>query len=463
MTTVKAAVVTAIVPLLMVGALQVLRADQVVGAPAVGLLAAASDPGVRPGPAGAGDQIAGLTGSQQAFFARGKLQFDEADGTDEGLGPRFNLDSCLGCHAQPASGGSSPFVNPQVAVATALGGTNTVPSFITANGPVREARFKFNPNGTPDGGVHGLFVLTGRSDAPLCNSVQENFEAQVASHNVIFRIPTPTFGAGLIEAIPDAAIDANRTSFPVLKAIFGISGRANHNGNDGTIARFGWKAQNKSLLLFSGEAYNVEMGITNELFQDERLRDERDGSPNCQRATAPNTVTNTDATTNADVISAIEQFGFFMRFLAPPTPSADTPGGAASIAAGRETFTSVVPYVGAACALCHTPTLMTGTTTVAALANTEVNLFSDLLVHNMGTGLADQVSQGQARGDEFRTAPLWGVGKRIFFLHDGRTKDLIEAIQAHRSFGSEANLSVDLFNVLSELQKQNLLNFLRSL
>ena len=270
MTTIKAAAVVAIVPLLMVGALQALRADFI-----------ASDPGVRGGPAGAGDPLDGLTASQQAFFDQSRIQFEEADGADEGLGPRFNLDSCLGCHSQPASGGSSPFVNPQVAVAGDLGGMNTVPSFITRYGPVREARFKKNANGSADGGVHSLFVLTGRSDAPGCDAVQEDFEAQVAANNVIFRIPTPTFGAGLIEVVPDAVIEANREANHFLKAAFGISGRGNHNGNDGTIARFGWKAQNKSLLLFSGEAYNVEMGITNDNFQTERTRTRTASSRRC--------------------------------------------------------------------------------------------------------------------------------------------------------------------------------------
>jgi CxxC motif-containing protein (DUF1111 family) len=432
----------------MVGALQTLRAFPFV----------ATDPGVREGPAGAGDHLAGLTESQHTFFDQSRIQFEEADGVDEGLGPRFNLDSCVGCHVQPASGGSSPFVNPQVAAATDLGATNTVPSFITLYGPVREARFQKNANGSADGGVHSLFVVTGRSDAPGCDAVQEDFEAQVAANNIIFRIPTPTFGAGLIEVISDAAIEANRKAHAASKALFGISGRPNHNGNDGTIARFGWKAQNKSLLLFSGEAYNVEMGITNDNFQTER-----DENPNCQFAPVPNTVTDTDQENHPEIISAIEQFGIFMRFLAPPLPSPDTPGGAASIAAGRQTFSD------AGCALCHTPRFTTGDTTIKALANTRVNLFSDLLLHNMGPGLADDVSQGQARGDEFRSAPLWGLGQRIFFLHDGRTTDLIYAIHEHRSAAnarykaSEANVSVDVFDALSEDAKQNLLNFLRSL
>ncbi len=121
------------------------------------------------------------------------------------------------------------------------------------------------------------------------------------------------------------------------------------------------------------------------------------------------------------------------------------------------------------CALCHTPTLATGDSTVVALRNKNVNLFSDLALHNMGPGLADDVSQGVARGDEFRTAPLWGLGKRIFFLHDGRTSNLVTAIQAHQSNGnafypaSEANSVINSFNALTPTQKQNLLNFLRSL
>jgi CxxC motif-containing protein (DUF1111 family) len=231
-----------------------------------------------------------------------------------------------------------------------------------------------------------------------------------------------------------------------------ISGQTNNNGNDGTVARFGWKAQNKSLLLFSGEAYNVEMGITNELFQTER--DERAG---CQFARVPNSVTNVEAATPLEAISAIEKFAFFQRFLAPPTPSLDTPGGEVSIAGGKSIFVAI------GCALCHTPALRTGRASVAALRRQEVNLYSDLLLHDMGVGLADGIVQGQAGPREFRTAPLWGLGKRIFFLHDGRTSDLLVAIQEHRSFGSEANAVVRNFNVLTERQKQDVLNFLRSL
>ena len=432
---------------------------------------AARDPGVRGGAAGAGAPIAGLTATELALFNAGKDDFEEEEKSADGLGPTMNLDSCAGCHLHPAVGGTSPAVNPQVAFARANGATNTVPSFISPKGPVREARFVKNADGTPDGGVHDLFTIAGRADAPGCALAQPDFERELARRNVIFRIPTPVFGAGLIEQIPDKAILANQVvDAPrkkdlriqgrpnIVLAGHAISGQANNNGNDGTVARFGWKAQNKSLLLFSGEAYNVEMGITNELFQTER-----DETLACQFAAVPNDVTKSVAKTLVEGLSAIEKFAFFARFLAPPAPSLDAPGGVESIARGRKLFAAI------GCALCHTPVLNTGNSAVAALRNQPVNLFSDLLVHDMGPGLADGITQGQAGGREFRTAPLWGLGQRLFFLHDGRTSDLREAIRAHRSGSfftrnaSEANVVVKNFNALVDAQKQDVLNFLRSL
>jgi CxxC motif-containing protein (DUF1111 family) len=430
------------------------------------------DPGVRGEPAGAGGPIAGLTAKQLDFFNAGKEEFEEVEVVEDGLGPRMNLDSCAGCHAQPVTGGTSPAVNPQVAFASKDGAKDPIPYFITSNGPVREARFKFNSDGSRDGGVHNTATISGRTGATGgCKLAYPDFDAHAARDNVIFRIPTPLFGAGLIEQIPDSVILANQAANAATKNQVGIKGRpnlsvsgrtvtgsTNNNGNDGTIARFGWKGQNQSLLVFSGEAYNVEMGITNELFQQEREQD-----PRCQFAAVPNDVTDPEATAMPAGLNAIEKFAFFQRFLAPPTPSSSTPGDEASIKNGRSVFVST------GCALCHTPTLTTGNSTVAALRNQFVNLFSDLLLHGMGPGLADDIFQGGAKGDEFRTAPLWGLGQRIFFLHDGRTTDLVEAIQAHKSAGnstfgpSEANAVIDNFNNLTDGNMQDLLNFLRSL
>jgi CxxC motif-containing protein (DUF1111 family) len=300
-----------------------------------------------------------------------------------------------------------------------------------------------------DGSVHNLFTITGRGDATGCNITQPDFYSAAKKNNLIFRIPTPVFGLGLIENIPEATLLKNKHSNLALKHMLGINGRENRSGNDQTITRFGWKAQNKSLLMFAGEAYNVEQGVTNELFPQER--DETSGC--LFNHPLPEDHTRFDATTPTDIPSDIELFSFFMRMLAPPAPAPDT----ASTTNGKKIFNRI------GCSLCHTPALTTGPSAIGALSNQPVNLFSDLLLHDMGIGLADDILQGSAGPSEFRTAPLWGVGQRIFFLHDGRTSDLLEAINAHRSPGSEANRVIRLFDDLAEVDKQDLLNFLRSL
>src|SRR5256884_1757267 len=390
----------------------------------------AKDPGVRGGPIGAGGPLPGLIGTERAFFQAGLAAFLEVETVKEGLGPRFNLDSCGGCHAHPNTGGSSPNVNPQVAVASKAGARNIVPAFITLNGPVREVRFKSKTDGTPDGGVHNLYPIAGRGDAPGCALVQPDFKGEAARDNLIFRIPTPVFGAGLIEAIPDQTITANLRVEPAGRAVMGVAGRPNRRGpgrvntssNDGSITRFGWKAQDQSLLIFAGEAYNVEMGVTNELFPTER-----DETPGCQFNATPESRTKLDASSVTDALSDPMKFALFMRFLAPPQPAPETP----SSARGLSVFTEI------GCALCHVPSMTTGRSSTAALSGKPARLFSDLLLHRMGARLADGITQGVAEGDEFRTAPLWGLGQRIFLMHDGRTTDLVEAIEMHASVGKD--------------------------
>jgi len=442
------------------------------------------DPGVRGGPAGAGTPLKGLTADETAFFLDGQARFAEIEavtkGSNNGLGPRFNSNQCFSCHSQPDAGGTSPAKNPLPEVAVLNGAKNTVPWFIAQNGPIREARFK-KSNGVADGSVHDLFVIAGRSDAPGCNLAQFDFlpagnplTGHGGNPNIVFRIPTPVFGAGLIEAIPDSAILANMKADAALKSALGISGHANshlsgnvnRSANDGTITRFGWKAQNKSLLLFSAEAYNVEMGVTNQLFPQER-----DETPGCllnptpedtlNFTTTPAATGNSSGISNPAVISDIEAFANFMRMLAPPTPAPAT----ALSEKGRGTFAKI------GCVHCHTPSLTTGariasgssTNPSAVLSNQTANLYSDLIVHHMGKGLADGITQAGAGPDEFRTAPLWGVGQRVFFLHDGRTSNLVEAIRDHKSPGSEARKVVERFNKLSTQEQQEIIDFLRSL
>lgn len=424
---------------------------------------AAVDPGVRVGAAGAGGAIAGLTGSQRLFFQQGQIFFNavatvtsSAPRARKGLGPRFNSNSCKSCHSQPVSGGTTPANNPEIAAGEADGATNTIPSFILPSGPAREARFTFMPDGvTPDGGVHDLFTIVGRSDARSgCAIAQPDFATAVATSNVTFRIPTPTFGTGLMEMIADKDILANMNSNLALKQSLGISGNTNNTPNGGLIARFGWKAQNPSMLIFTGEASDVELGISNEV-----IAEEREDDPNCATNGIPE-----DATNHIFPPSQTQLISMFMRFLDQPKPATPT----TSTLNGQTQFNNV------GCVLCHTTSFTTATSNIAALSHVQANLFSDLLLHHMGPGLADSVVQGNATGDEFRTAPLWGVGKRVFFLHDGRASDLVQVIQDHFSnagvgqggisYGaSEANAVINNFNGLSASNQQDLINFLRSL
>ena len=435
-----------------------------------GTVFAQTDPGPRGGPPGAGGRFPTLDQLESFFFSQAQTRFKEVDSVSGtlpneagvGLGPTFNGNSCAMCHAQPALGGSSPGLiskqnsvpNPQVALATLDGASNTVPPFIHPNGPVMEARFVNGPNG-PDGGVHGLFTIAGRHDATGCTLAQPDFLTALNTHNVVFRIPTPLFGLGLIENTPDATLMANLAATAAARSALGIGGSFNSSGNDGTITKFGWKAQNKSLVIFSGEAYNVEQGVSNEVFPNERS-----AAAGCVFNATPEDSTNlTDPNTHlpfstaSELSSDVINFAAFARLLAPPTPDTETP----SENNGQALFTSV------GCALCHSTSLTSARSPFTGMSNVTYHPYSDIAVHHMGQGLADGVSQGNAGGDEFRTAPLWGVGQRLFFLHDGRTPDLMQAIQFHMSPGSEASQVIQQFNALSPQSKQDLLNFLRSL
>ena len=448
-----------------------------------------------------------------AFFNDGMLRFQDVEGVannvdgNNGLGPRFNSNQCAACHAQPAVGGTGPAVNPQFAGvgscasesnlseaavtviqpghsaptpaqkgAVACSNTNTIPSFITSTGPTREARFPFflNSNGTvntsaPNGGVEDLFTVAGRPDGGSpCSAAQPNFAQAVSLGNVIFRIPTPLFGMGLVENVDDGTLLENRRTN--LNNSFGIAGTFNTNGNDGTITRFGWKAQNKSGHIFAGEAYNVEMGITNLLFNTERPLPEEEnatGLPtDCVNLTGtgyPEDASNPTSTPNAAVLDDVSAFANFTRFLAPPPPGTvilnGSPVPAATISAGAAVFTSI------GCATCHNANLGPTQTSnlVPALSGQTFHPYSDFEVHHMGSGFADNVSQGNAGGDEFRSAPLWGLGQRIFLDHDGRDQSVPAAIQNHMSNGSEANTVITNYNNLSATSKQELIDFLRSL
>lgn len=411
----------------------------------------AVDPGVRPGAASAGTAVAGagpryFTNARAAFVEVHSIAGDVESGV--GLGPRFNGTSCGGCHAWPAAGGSSPRQNPQFQMAKAHGASNRIPHFLRPNGPVLVVQ--------KAGELLPLFTVTGRTDAFTCAVGQPDFSD---TSNLSFRIPTPVFGAGLIDNIPDTAIVANQRAEAPRKRELGIGGEPNIDST-GMAGKFGWKAQHHSLRSFAGEAYRTEMGVPNEVagYRRESL------STGCYALYEaayddPHYASSYDASEE----SPVSLFTEFMRALSPPLPVEEFAGAAAeTLRNGRRLFDQT------GCALCHTPTLRTGNgSDLRALNGRDATLYSDLLLHHMGPKLADGIVQGRAGPDAFRTAPLWGLGQRVFFLHDGRTTDLLRAIEDHAGdgaeFHSEANAVIANFHALRPAQQQDLLNFLRSL
>src|SRR6266436_4008194 len=371
-----------------------------------------------------------------------------------------------------------------------FGKRNVVPSFEQQFGPIREVRFQFRPDGTRDGSVHQLWVVTGITNDPTipgCAIVQPDFATQQTKGNLSFRIPLQLFGLGLIDSIQDREILARQAPTASQRAALGIAGHPNRNGNDGTITRFGWKAQNKSITVFAGEAYNVEMGITNELFPTATEEDPACMGPNKPE---PNDVVRTDTNDSQNaafnnplhILPDWMQFQLMMRFIDAPQPD---PNPSASAIRGKTVFNTI------GCSLCHTPQMQTAPVLESAvLENRPVNLYSDLLVHHMGAGLADNIIQTFAGPGQFRTTPLLGIGKRLVFLHDRRTSHPVGAFQAPyfvvdlASAGlnldllglligasatnsgypaSEANAVIQNFNALSVSDKQAILDFLRSL
>jgi CxxC motif-containing protein (DUF1111 family) len=336
------------------------------------------------------------------------------------------------------------------------GAANTMPSFITSSGPILNARFINQPGTTiPDGNIHQLFTIKGRSDAQACGISQPDFVTAAAQNNLALRQVLPTYGSGLIEVIRNIDIVNNMNANQTVKQTLGITGHPNYSGNDGSIQRFGWKAQVRSTLLMSAGEYNVQMGVTNETFPNEM-----DQTPGCVLNPVPETVTNFTPGILTELFPGdAERSSYFIQWLSPPTPAPATN----STRNGKTQFTN------AGCVYCHTTSFKTPPTSRPALGNITINLYSDLLVHKMGPGLADGLAQGGAGPDEFRTAPLWGIGQRLFFNHDGRTGDIVQAIENHYSLGngtypaSEANQSVTNFNAMSSKNQQDLVNFLRSL
>jgi len=358
--------------------------------------------------------LLGLTTAQRADFDAGLAEFQAVETIAEGLGPVFNGKSCAECHAVPSVGGSEP--NLGVARETRIG---------------RLFNGVFDPL---DGSVsvnRGGGLLQQRAiNLPGCHLKGEAVPAEATF--VSLRNSPPLFGAGLIEAIPEATIVANASL---------NGGRPNRvfNPDTGTteLGRFGWKAQVATLHQFAGDAYLNELGITNPSFPHENLPKGEPIPSGCDTVADPE-----------DDGSGVTAFTNFMRFLAPAPRRPVT----VQVQQGEQVFSQI------GCASCHVPTMTTGPNSVAALSNKPVNLFSDLLLHDIGTG--DGIEQGEATGSEFRTAPLWGLSRRDRFMHDGGSNTIEKAILRH---GGEAQNARDRFGGLSPVDHDALLAFLDSL
>jgi CxxC motif-containing protein (DUF1111 family) len=362
-----------------------------------------------------GDPLQGLTAAQLAAFTDGKDDFETAETVAGGLGPIFNRDSCVACHSGPATGGSSV---------------------------VNVTRFGLLTNGRFDAlDALGGSLLQDHAITPLAMEV-----IPMAANLVVERNSTPLFGLGLIEAIPESAIIANSKK----RLGDGIQGRVSMvtdvvSGKT-KVGRFGWKAQQPTILGFAADAYLNEMGITNRFFPTEN-------APNGDQAILAETDKVADPEDQFDPVSGksdVDKVADYMTMLAPPNNGPLRP----TAAAGKLIFDNL------GCASCHTPVMMTdNSSTIAALRNREVKLFSDLLLHDMAT-LGDGIAQGAASPTEMRTAPLWGLRFSAPYLHNGKAATIEDAIRAH---DGEGKVSRDRFNRLNKDQKAQLIDFLNSI
>ena len=363
-----------------------------------------------------GDPLPGIGPTEFELFRLGLDDFLEVEEPEEGLGPVFNGRSCAECHSVPAVGGSGTILELRA------GHRNEDGSYTEL----------------PGGSLFQLFSIPPHGCQKLVPP-----EANVFSR----RKALPLFGNGLVEAIPEQTLllrAAANLSHPD-----GIGGRPHmvvDVSTDATrVGRFGWKAQQATLIAFGAEAYLEEMGITSDLFpleveagfNDPRKTRDCDPRPDPEDAREP-----------LAGLRGIDNFDNFMRLLGPP------PRGPQSVLtdAGERVFEQV------GCAACHLPVMLTGPARQPWLDRQPVRLYSDLLLHNIGTG--DGLPQGDASGDEFRTAPLWGLRVRSPFLHDGRAATIEQAIRMH---WGQAAQSGRRFEALTEQERAALLQFLKSL
>ena len=368
-------------------------------------------------PSSVGGPLAGITPSEFTEFRLGLDDFTEVETAEEGLGPAFNGTSCAVCHSVPAIGGGGVILEVRAGYSDGRGEASAL-------------------NEAGDTLIHMLSTPSHGCQALIPDDV-----------NVIARrAPIPLFGAGLVEAIPDEALlaledpdDRNRD---------GVSGRAaivvDVATGERRVGRFGWKAQHATLLAFGADAYRNEMGITNDLFPNESAF----GVSSAQMRLCDPIPDPEDRRDPATRRRGIDNFESFMRFLAP-IGRARSDG--ASLA-GERTFAAI------GCTNCHVPSLTTGPNANPLFHRRSVPLFSNLMLHDIGTG--DGIQQAGAAPSEIRTPALWGLRFRRPLLHDGSAATIAEAVTRHRG---EADTARRGYERLTSEEREQLLAFLRSL
>lgn len=361
-----------------------------------------------------GDPLRGLSAAERARFDSGRVVFDSTFTPEVGLGPLFNASGCAECHEDPVSGAGGDEVERHAALFHPESPGLKCDELAGQGGPV------FQDSVTP-----ALRAALGIDNEPPPRGVTL----------VAARTTPDVFGFGLLDAVPDSAILAYAD--PNDRNGDGISGRPNRFF-DGRLGRFGRKALVPTLREFNDGAFQIEIGITNPSVPLEGT------------VTGDSLPAGTDPTPEPELTArGLELTDAFVRLLAPPAPLKQK----GEARRGLEVFNRV------GCAGCHVPTLPTGDNAIAALRHKEVAAYSDLLLHDMGTDLAD-ICFGLATPSEFRTEPLMGLRLATQFLHDGRAKTPEQAIDMH---GGEGAKSRDLFQALAPGQKAALLTFLKTL
>jgi len=381
-----------------------------------------------------GEPLRGLTPDQLAQFEHGKQVFERVFTPEEGLGPLFNGNACAECHEDPVSGGTGDEVEVHATIFGALGNQLSAldPCGTDGAAPLEDTAPCVGCDMLLDRGgpVYQIQVTDALRAALGIDSEPIPPEASTGRRTI-----PDVFGFGLLDAVPDSTLLA--LADPEDRNGDGISGRVNHF-IDGRIGRFGRKAFSPTLTEFNDGAFQIEQGVTTSAAPDEGTVGGQPIPPGVDPLPEPEIG-------DADVDAASD----FVRFLAPPPAK---PMGYAE-RRGRKIFARIQ------CAACHVPTLHTGPSDVAALADRDVHAYTDLLLHDMGPGLAD-ICLGDATPSEFRTEPLMGLRLAHVYLHDGRATTIEDAIRLH---GGEASAARDAFLALSKYDRRALLAFLGGL